>query len=178
MTSPGDHLLFGGESVREFRNDVLDDIHEMAGELDNVNSDHIPEAMFVAGALARHDFAIPRLYFDRAFAKQIELSGTSYREVHVPKVGSPTNLHLSPTESKAHETALEPLQYAVVDGDLCLYLELDAVKGEVLEDATWALLHQVEQDYRTITTELESIREEAIATAKKLYREQTSRGLL
>ena len=178
MTSPGEQVLFGGERVGEFRDDVLEDIREMAGELDEESPEHIPEAMFVAGALGRHDFSIPTLHFDRVFATQMEHEDTTFREIHVPMVGSPDNLHLSRPGSAAAESAADPLRYAVVDGDLCLYIELDAVEGEIVEDATWALLDQVQRDYRTITTELESLREEAEATAKKLYREQTSSGLL
>lgn len=173
MASPGTGCLFGEVPIREFRREVFQEIEAMATGLDRESPQYIPEAMFVHGVIVRFDFDLPRLYFDRTHARLIDYDGTRYREVHVPMVGKPVNLHLAPRVR--NESNLEPAtrQHDVVDGDLCVYVELNDVPAATLEAATWALLEEIRRDYERLRTDLRALREEALATARQLYRQRT-----
>ena len=173
MASPGETALFGGRPVPELRSDVIEEIRSMAEELNPESPQYIPEAMFVAGALARHDFSLPQLHFDRTFANQIEHEGTKYREIHVPMVGKPVNLDLAPPGRDDEGDPTEAPKYAIVDGDLCVYVRLAGVDAESLEHATWLFLEQIRSDYRRVRSELKSLRDEAEKAARRLYRQQT-----
>lgn len=173
MATPGRRPLFTGRSVADLRREVLTDIRERAAHLDEDSREDIPEAMFLAGVLPRYDFSLPTLHFERAFSRNVTVDGDRYLEIHVPMVGAPRNLHLSPPRTDTGERLANALEYEVVDGDLCLYLALDRSHPAAVDVGTDELLDIAAERYEVVRAELESLRTAAQETAIKRYRRET-----
>lgn len=176
MASPGSGQLFGERPIAAFRRSIRAVIREMARGLDRDSPAYIPEAMFVYGVLTRFELTLPHLQFDRVHAKQIEYDGARYREIHVPTVGKPVNLDLAPGRPIPEDPEEGPpavREYAIVDGDVCLYVKLNGADAQSVEEATWALLDWVETDYERVRDQIDSIREEGVSTARRAYRRRT-----
>lgn len=173
MAAPGGKTLFDGRSVADLRTAVLADIRERASHLDPDSTDSIPQEMFVVGVLGRYDLSIPDLHFDRVFSRDVERDGDRYLEIHVPMAGEPQNLHLSPPGSSTADTIADGLDYEIVDGDLCVYLELGQDSPDAVDLATDELLSIAESRYDEVRAELRSLRRDAYETAVKRYRAET-----
>lgn len=173
MTGARDAPLFCGRSVATLRREVLADIRERAAHLEPESRRDIPESMFLVGVLARYDLTLPDLQFDRVFSRDIEIDGERVLEIHVPMVGKPRNLHLSPSGPGVDDTLAEAFAYEFVDGDLCLSLPLRNDRPDDVAIVTEEVLEIAERRYRAVEAELESLRRDAYETAVERYRRET-----
>lgn len=173
MAPPGDRLLFGETPVRAYKQAVLEDIRDRGDELDPLIGEHIPREMFVMSVFVRHDLFFPTLHVERAFARRVERNGTKYRELHVPMVGKPVNLHLEPPNTREENPLGDRPAFEIVDGDVCVFIELDGTEASLLEDVTTLVLERIDADQVRVRNELEHLREMAIDTARTVYRGQT-----
>lgn len=172
MSTPGDRPLFGETPVRTFKEKVLEEVRERGEALDADSGDHIPREMFVASVFVRHELFLPTLHVDRAFARRVDRDGTPYREIHVPVVGKPVNLHLTPPNTGEAKFDNRP-DYEIVNGDVCVFIELDGTDASVVEDLTALLLDQIAADETSLRNEMSHLRSLAIETARDVYNRQT-----
>lgn len=174
MGSPGSRPLFAEKSVADLRREVFEEIHDRADRLDDSSPDHIPEEMFVVGILSKFEFSIPRLFFDRVFARRISRDGDQYKEIHIPMVGKPINLHLAPSQVDTSSRFQAEREFEIVDGDVCVYIALDGTDASLVEGLSALLLDEIEVDAGQVQTELEALFEDSIAEARESYLTQTS----
>lgn len=178
MSTPGDRPLFGETPVRSFKESVLEDVRERGQSLDPDATEHIPREMFVASVFVRHEFFLPTLRVDRAFARRVERDGSTYREIHVPMVGTPVNLHLAPPNTGDGEPFDDRPDYEIVNGDVCVFVELDGADARLVEDVTALTLEQIAIDERRVRRELEHLRGLAVETARSVYNKRTRTPLV
>ncbi|MFB6132347.1 MAG: hypothetical protein ABEJ44_02940 [Halanaeroarchaeum sp.] len=172
-SSPGDRPLFGGTPVRSYKETVLDDVRDRGKGLDPDSSEHVPREMFVASVFVRHELFLPPLHVDRAFARRVDRDGTRYREIHVPMVGEPVNLHLAPPETVDGIPLGERPAFEIVKGDVCVFVELDGSDASLVEDVTALLLDRIAADEARVRKELDHLRGMAIETVRDVYESQT-----
>lgn len=165
--------LFCGRSVSDLREEVLADITTRAARLDPDSPENIPESMFLVAVLGNYEFSLPSLQFDRVFSRDVEVDGERSLEIHVPMVGTPRNLHLSPAGPERDDALVEVLAYEFVDGDLCLTLPLRNDRPDDVAIVTDEVLVIAERRYRGVSAQLRSLRSEASKTALEQYRRAT-----
>ena len=173
MTGARDVPLFCGRSVADLRQEVLADIRERAAHLDPDSQTNIPEAMFLVGVLGKYDLSLPDLQFDRVFSRDVTIDGQRVLEIHIPMVGKPRNLHLSPSGPGVDDALAEAFSYEFVDGDLCLSLPLRNDRPDDVAIVTEEVLEVAERRYRAVEAELQSLRRDAYETAVDRYRRET-----
>lgn len=173
--SPGSgRRLFEGQPVADLRSTILEDIEARAEHLDPESTAHIPEEMFLVGVLGRYDLSLPTLYFDRVYSRDAVYDGTRYLEIHVPMVGRPTNLDLRPTGGDLADVFAEAFEYEVVDGDLCVFVELSQNRPYEIDALTDEILAVAAERYGALRRELAALRRDAHETAVERYRVETA----
>lgn len=173
MPPGGGGRLFEGQTVASLRSAVLSDIRTRAGHLDPESRAHIPEEMFLVGVLGQYDLSLPTLYFDRVYSRDVVSDGTRYLEIHVPMVGRPTNLDLAPTGGDLADVFADAFEYEIVDGDLCVFVELSQNRPDEIDVLTDQILAVATERYEALRRELAALRRDAHETAVRRYRIET-----